>query len=211
MKTDDLITLLARDAGPAPRHAVARRLAAVPALGLAASISGAGLLQGFIAPSLWAQPGPWFKLAYALTMAAAALWWCARLARPAAPQRTPARGVALVAAAACAVGLLGWQAAPEAARLPQLIGHSAARCPWVVAGLALPALAVGLRALRGLAPTQPRRAGFAVGLLAGALGAAGYALACTELALSFIAVWYSLGMLLAGGLGAWAGPRVLRW
>ncbi|MEN9889942.1 MAG: hypothetical protein RLY78_237, partial [Pseudomonadota bacterium] len=177
MKTDDLITLLARQAGPAPRHAVARRLAPVLPLGLAASIAGAGWLQGFVPGSLWAQPGPWFKLAYALAMAAMAAWWCARLARPAAPQWAPARGVLLLGAAALAVGLLGWQAAPEAGRLPQLLGHSAARCPWAVAGLALPALGAGLWALRGLAPTHPRRAGFAVGLLAGALGAAGYALA----------------------------------
>jgi hypothetical protein len=47
--------------------------------------------------------------------------------------------------------------------------------------------------------------------LAGALGALGYALACTELSPAFIAVWYSLGIGLAGALGAALGPLVLRW
>jgi hypothetical protein len=48
-------------------------------------------------------------------------------------------------------------------------------------------------------------------LFAGALGAFGYALACDELALPFVAAWYTLGVLLTAGLGALLGPRVLRW
>jgi hypothetical protein len=77
--------------------------------------------------------------------------------------------------------------------------------------LSLPALAAALWALRGLAPTRPRAAGLAAGLLAGGLGAAGYALSCTELSPAFVAVWYSLGIALAGGLGASLGPWALRW
>jgi hypothetical protein len=75
----------------------------------------------------------------------------------------------------------------------------------------LPALAAALWALRGLAPTQARAAGLAAGLLAGGLGAFGYALACTELSPAFVAVWYSLGIGMAGALGAALGPLTLRW
>jgi hypothetical protein len=39
----------------------------------------------------------------------------------------------------------------------------------------------------------------------------GYALACPEVSLTFVAIWYSLGIALAGVLGAFLGPRVLRW
>ncbi|MEY3253450.1 MAG: hypothetical protein RL227_2423, partial [Pseudomonadota bacterium] len=78
-------------------------------------------------------------------------------------------------------------------------------------GLSLPALAAAMWALRGLAPTHPAQAGAAAGLFAGALGAFGYSLACDELALPFIAAWYTLGVLLTAGLGALLGPRVLRW
>jgi len=80
-----------------------------------------------------------------------------------------------------------------------------------VLALSLPGLAAVMWALRGLAPTQPRAAGLAAGLLAGALGAAGYALSCTELALVFVATWYSLSIVMAGALGALLGPRLLRW
>ena len=48
-------------------------------------------------------------------------------------------------------------------------------------------------------------------LFAGALGAAGYALACTETSPGFVAAWYSLGIGLTAALGAIVGPRVLRW
>jgi hypothetical protein len=80
-----------------------------------------------------------------------------------------------------------------------------------VLALSLPALVGALWALRGLAPTRPGAAGLAAGLLAGALGALGYSLACTELSPAFVAFWYSLGIGLAGALGAVLGPWVLRW
>lgn len=101
-------------------------------------------------------------------------------------------------------------AAPGAARSAWL-GHSALLCPAAVLGLGLPALAGLMWALRGLAPTRPAAAGAAAGLLAGALGALGYALACTELGLAFVALWYSLGVALSAALGALLGPRLLRW
>lgn len=77
--------------------------------------------------------------------------------------------------------------------------------------LSAPALAAVLWAMRGLAPTRPRTAGFAAGLLAGSLGALGYALYCPELSPLFVLVWYTLGILIPAGLGALLGPLLLRW
>jgi len=75
-----------------------------------------------------------------------------------------------------------------------------------------PPLAPGWwRVWRALAPTRLRLAGFAAGLLAGAIGAAGYALSCTEESTAFIAVWYSAGIVLTGLLGGALGGRLLRW
>ena len=68
-----------------------------------------------------------------------------------------------------------------------------------------------LRALRELAPTRLRLAGAAAGALAGGAGAAVYALHCPEFGAPFLAVWYVLGMALPVAVGAWLGPRVLRW
>jgi hypothetical protein len=211
MKTDELIGLLAQGAGAVPRGVVARRLGPAIVLGLAASLALAFLGLGSVPAQTFEWPAPWFKLAYAAAMAAAAAALSAGLARPLWRSAAPAWAVGAVALGAAFVGVSAWFGAPREERLVGLLGHSWALCPWFVLALSLPALAGMLWALRGLAPTRPRAAGFAAGLLAGALGAAGYALSCSELALSFVAAWYTLGMLMAGLLGAALGPRVLRW
>lgn len=211
MRTDELITLLAQGAGPAPRAPAARRLAPGAVLGVAASALLAWRVWGWIPMPFYGEPAPWFKLAYAGALALAAAWLAARLGRPLPRTAAPMRLLAAVLGVAALVGLAGWWQQAQASRVPALLGHSFAECPWNILGLSLPALGASLWALRGLAPTRPVAAGAAAGLLAGALGAVGYALACTEMALSFVAVWYTLGMLLTAGLGALLGPRVLRW
>jgi hypothetical protein len=211
MKTEDLIQLLSRGAGPAPRAVAARRLGPGAALGLLAAAGLAALVPGWVPLALFGEAGPWFKLAYAGALALAAGWLAARLGRPVPRAGPPLAAVAAVLVAALGVGLGSWWQMPAAERTAALMGHSALQCPWNVLGLSLPALAVALWALRGLAPTQPVAAGAAAGLLAGALGAMGYALACAELALPFVAAWYTLGVLMAAALGALLGPRLLRW
>lgn len=211
MKTDELIQLLARGAGPAPRAVAARRLAPGAAVGVAASAGLALLLLGWVPGELYTQIAPWFKLVYAGALALAAAWLAARLGRPLPRTDGPLLAVSAVLAAAALVGLGSWWQLPVAERMPSLMGHSWASCPWNVLGLSLPALVAALWALRGLAPTRPAAAGAAAGLFAGSLGAFGYALSCTELALPFVAAWYTLGVLLTAGLGALLGPRVLRW
>jgi hypothetical protein len=211
MKTNDLIKLLATGAGPAPRAVAARRLAPAAALGVLASAAGALVILGPIPAELFATPAPWMKLAYAGALAGAAAWLAARLGRPIARISGPVRALLLVVAAMVLLGALTLLATPGGARLATVLGHSWARCPFNVLVLSLPALAGALWALRGLAPTRPRAAGLAAGLLAGGLGAFGYALSCTELSPAFVAIWYSLGIALAGALGAALGPRILRW
>ena len=211
MKTDELIHLLAQGAGPAPRALALRRLAPGALLGLLASAALAAAWLGWVPMALYEHIGPWFKLAYAGALALAAAWLAARLGQPAAPTAGPLRAVLAVLALALLLGLGSWMPLPEAERRLALMGHSALQCPWNVLALSLPALAGALWALRGLAPTRPVAAGAAAGLCAGALGAFAYALACNELALPFVAAWYTLGMLLSAGLGALLGPRVLRW
>ena len=211
MKTIDLIEALARGAGPAPRRAAARRLLPAGLVGTAISLS---IVTAWIGQSpLDHQPAASLamKFAYAGAFAIAAAWLAARLSRPAA-RATPA-GVllAVVFAAMAAFGLLSIRELPAADRIGHLLGYSWTVCPWAVLGLSLPGLAATLWAMRGLAPTRPRTGGWAAGLLAGACGALGYAVGCTEQAASFVAIWYTLGILLTGALGALIGPRVLRW
>jgi hypothetical protein len=53
--------------------------------------------------------------------------------------------------------------------------------------------------------------GAAAGLGAGGLGAALYALHCSDDSPLFVAAWYSLAISIVAFAGASAGPRFLRW
>jgi len=211
MKTDELIVALATNAGPAPRAAVARRLAPAMLFGV---VSSAALSLAIIGPvSDMSLPGVafWIKLVYAAAFAASAAWLTGRLSRPAARSTYASFAVVGVVMTMAATGVVSLLATEPGSRWDYALGHSWTFCPWAVFGLSLPALAATLWAVRGLAPTRPRAAGLAAGLLAGTAGAAGYALACVEHSTLFIAIWYTLGIALSGALGAALGPRVLRW
>lgn len=211
MKTDVLIEMLARGAGPAPRAVVARRLVPVMVCGLIASSLLALLIIGPLPSVMFLTPAPWIKLVYALLLAGAASVLTARLARPIAHLQALRAAVASVIAAMALLGAVALGLTPQEDRLSAVLGQTWLMCPWLLMGFSLPSLAGILWAVKGLAPTQPKRAGFACGLLAGALGAAGYSLACPESSATFVAIWYTLGIGLTALLGRALGPRSLRW
>ncbi len=211
MKTHELVAMLARGAGPVQRAPAARRLLPAVAAGTVFAIVASIAALGLVPTSMLGGAALWAKLVYAAFAAAAAGWLLARLARPGASDAAAWRVLAGVAAAMAIVGALDASQMPRGQRAAELLGHSWSTCPWSVLALSVPALALTLWALRGLAPTRPQRTGFAAGLLAGAVGAFGYALTCPEQSLGFIAIWYTLGIGLAGALGALVGSRALRW
>lgn len=211
MKTDALIDMLARGAGPVPRAIAARRLSPAAAAGLLVSALIAIAWIGIIPAQMFTTSVPWTKMAYAGGLALAAGWWTARLSRPAAPVALPRRVTLLVLLAMAVVGGVSLISLPAGTRMDAVLGESWSTCPWSVLALSLPALAGSLWAVRGLAPTRPRTAGFAAGLLAGSVGAFGYSLSCPEASPAFVAIWYTLGIALTGGVGALLGSRVLRW
>jgi hypothetical protein len=211
MKTEALIDFLARGAGPAPGAVAARRLIPAAAAGVTVSVLLVMVLMGPVPAPLFATPAPWIKLSYAALLALATGWMAARLGRPVSRLGGPVLATLVIAVTMAALGLVAWLATPAQARPAAVLGHSWFACPWNVLGLSLPALVAALWALRGLAPTRPRRAGLAAGLFAGALGAAGYALGCREESTVFVALWYSAGIAASGLIGALIGPRVLRW
>lgn len=88
---------------------------------------------------------------------------------------------------------------------------SVARCVGTIVLASLPPLAITLVILRQAIPTRPALAGALCGLLAGALGALGYTVACVNDGAGFVAVWYSLAVLLIAALGSALGRRFLRW
>ena len=213
MKTDDLVAMLAASAAPVEPRATARRYATAMGWGAFGSLLIMALLLG-VRPDLRQAallPMFWIKLAFTLCLVAAALAASTRLSRP---------GVRLggVPFALAVPVLMVWMmaawillgAAPDE-RAALVLGHTWKLCPIYVAIVSVPSFIAAMWAMRGLAPTRLALAGAAAGLLAGAIGAALYALHCDEMQAPFLAVWYVLGMLIPATAGALLGPRLLRW
>lgn len=213
MKTDDLISMLAKGATAVEPHVVQRRY--VPALGWGAfgtlllMAVWLGVRRDIAAAAL--LPMFWIKLAFPAALLAGALAATLRLSRPG----MRLAGVRLVVGAPvlamwllAAVVLLG--AAPET-RNDLIFGVSWSVCPIYIATLSVPAFVAVLWAMKGLAPTRPALAGAALGLLAGTIGALAYSLHCPEMTAPFIGTWYLLGMLIPAVAGGVLGPWLLRW
>ena len=213
MKTDELISVLARNADAVEPHALQRRYAF--ALGWGAF--GTTLLMAItlgVRPDLMEAtrlPMFWVKLAYPAALLAGALVAVLRLSRPGANLgRVPAAIAAPVLALWLLAAVVLLSAAPGE-RDELVFGESAATCPFTIALLSVPLFGAVLWAMRGLAPTRLALAGAAAGLLSGAGGALVYALFCTEMAAPFIGIWYLLGMLIPAAVGAMLGRQLLRW
>lgn len=213
MKTDELIAMLASDAGAVAPRVWRRRYALALGFGVLGAVLLMVMLLG-VRPDIADAvrlPMFWVKLAFPAALAAVTLLAAVRLSRP---------GVALgrlgsvLAAPVLAIwvlagfSLLG--AVPED-RGMLIWGETWSACLVNVPLLSVPAFVGLLWVMKTLAPVRPAQAGAAAGLLAGALSAAVYALHCPELAAPFIGIWYTLGMLIPAALGALIGARLLRW
>jgi hypothetical protein len=211
MKTGSLIGMLAQGAGPAPSPAIAQRLCLALAVGLVASCALALLTIEPLSAATFATPAPWIKLTYAISLGLTAALLTGQLARPIARLSSQIVAVAAVFLAMVSVAGLSFLQIPPGLHTAALLGQTWWMCLWLLLGFSLPALAATLWAERGLAPTRLRAAGFACGLLAGAVDATGYSLARPESSAAFVAIWYSLGIAMTALLGTALGPRLLRW
>jgi hypothetical protein len=95
--------------------------------------------------------------------------------------------------------------------MPLIMGSSILRALTYIPVLSLPVLLGALLALRRLAPRSPTIAGFAAGIMAGGTGAWVYTFACDETGMMFLALWYTLGIVIVGALGAVLGRFLLHW
>jgi hypothetical protein len=213
MKTDDLIATLALDATPTPPGAA--RLWLLGALG-----AGFVVALGAVLMTLGPRPdlglalatGPfWMKWGLTIGTLAIALSLTLILARPEGKPGSLIWVAALPIALIALVGVaeLAGTAADE--RMSSWLGVSALQCPIRIAAFAFPVWMALVWAMRRMAPTRLRLAGFVVGLAAGAAGATAYAVYCSEDSMSFVATWYVLGMLIPAAITALLGPRLLRW
>lgn len=213
MKTEDLISALAADVPPVPRHSLSRRLIAGLVSGGLLTLAAVGLGLGFRADLWLAMHGGmfWVKWLYTGSLALCATLATLRLARPDAGVAgwlwvacLPVLGLMLISVQELA-------SVPSSQWLAMWLGMSWKVCSTNVFLLSLPIFGGLLWSFRRLAPTRLRLAGATAGLTAGAWGATLYCLHCPESAAIFVLTWYTLGMAAAAAGGALLGPRLLRW
>jgi len=213
MKTDELIAMLASDAGAVASRVWRQRYA----LALGAGVVGASLLMVLllgVRPDIADAvrlPMFWVKLAFPALLAAVTLMAAVRLSRPGMTLGHLGSALAAPVLAIWLLAGLSLLAAPVEDRGMLVWGETWTACLVNIPMLSVPAFIGLLWAMKTLAPVRPALAGAAAGLLAGAISAAVYALHCPELAAPFIGIWYTLGMLIPAALGALIGVRLLRW
>jgi len=210
-ETDRLIRHLAREAGTQrDRGAFSfdRMLFLVAALSLIVAVALTFLLFGIRADLLATMRSAPFQHKVACTLALACGGFL--LVRDAARPGGTGRSLLVLLPG---VVLLAFGGATDASGLSVMgqSGISVPICVGAIIVLSLPALAMTIGALRMGASTRPTVAGATAGLLAGALGAAAYTVACRNDGGLFVAIWYSAAILIVATLGAAIGRRALAW
>ncbi len=213
MKTDDLITMLATGNVAVEGPPATQRYAT--AIGWGAL--GAGLLmllllqirhdlaQAIMLPMFWV------KIGFVASLAAAGLFAALRLSRPGAKIDWVPLALGLPVLGIWGVAAFALIEAEPLERSKLFFGETWKTCPLLIALLSVPVFAAVMRTMKNLAPTRLRLAGFAAGLLSGAVAAVVYCLHCPEMGAPFIGFWYLLGTLIPAGVGALLGDKVLRW
>ncbi len=213
MKTDDLISELARHVTPVSRHALQKRLASAGAAGFLASAAGLAYWLG-ARPDLAQAAGtaPFlFKSIYTAALAVLSIFVALALLRPGVSGAKRAIWLAAPIAAATLFAGIELAASPASSWPALILGQSITACLARIAILALPLLVALFWAARAFAPTNLKAAGGAIGLAAGGLAAMLYSFHCVESAACFIALWYTAAIALVGIAGMLLGPRLLRW
>lgn len=211
MKTNDLIAALSADVAVVP--AFNRILAGAIGIACAAAIAGFTLTLGPRA-DLVAAAGTWrflFKLTVMLVLVATALPVLWRTGRPDADLgRWGVLPVTAPLLLAAGVGLEFLLRAP-ADWSTIAVGSNALLCLTAIPLLSIAPLVALLLALKRSAPARPGKAGACAGLVAAGVAATLYALHCFDDSPIFVAIWYSLGIIVVTLVAALVGLRFLRW
>lgn len=211
--SDDLIDRLSADLKP-----VSRRLPAIwlGAAGLVGIVIAAAIMIPWIGmrpdmAQVHLNPVFWAKFGYTVAFLAIGIWAAIRLSRPGGSIRAPliAAGTLIAVTGVAGIAQIVMLGPDSMRRL--VMGVTALVCPFYVVALSVPAFVGILAVMRLLAPTNLVAGGFAAGLMAGAVGCWVYAFHCGEGGLPFVAIWYSLGILIPGVFGALVGRFALRW
>ena len=213
MTTNDLIARLTSELRPISPTAALQRVCVGLCAGFAVSTVLMLLWLG-LRPDLMTATGTipfWLKLAYTLALALAGASAVKRIAYPLGSVRL---NIVLFIATVVTIWVLSITQllmTPVDQHYAMIAGHTMNVCTFYIAMLSLPLLAGNLWILHGLAPTRQTMAGSIAGLAAGALASLIYSFHCDESAMPFVAIWYTLGVLIPGFVGAFVGRLLLRW
>lgn len=213
MKTDDLINALAADA-KSVEPPIARTLAAAVAAGAAVSLAfflfTFGLRPDF-SEAASTSIRFMFKFVLTLSVAVPAFLLVRGLSRPDFDAQRQLWWLALAPVLLLAGIVFELMMLPAGEWQARMMGHNSFYCVEVIPLLSLAPFAAVLYALKSGAPSNPVVAGAVGGLLSAGIAATLYASHCTDDSPLFVALWYTIGFILMGLLGAVAGARLLRW
>lgn len=211
MKTDELIAVLARNEGEAPRKRHGVRLAWVLVggfmIGLALLLSSYGLRYniGVKLPLVLAKTA--FSSVFAVLGVAAVI----ALVRPGAKTQARILAGAGVIVASVAIGLISLFGEAPDQRFHALTYGVFPLCLVLIPVFGAPTAALLAWFARDLAPTRLAMTGAAIGAAAGGVGAMVYAMYCPLDGFAFVSVWYAVAIALSSAFGALFGARLLRW
>lgn len=211
MKTDQLISALARDAGAEQRGLVERRIMLAAGIGLAIAILLVPLLFGFRGDFGVSLPVVLLKAGFALTAAAAAAPLLFELARPNTRIRHVLAPAAIFAVASVAIAGASFVLTPPEMRMHAWLGAGVPECLYRIPLLAVPIAVALILAVRGLGATRLTLAGAAIGAVSGALAAIAYASCCPMDSALYVASWYLGAILFCAAIGAIAARHALKW
>lgn len=214
MKTEDLVANLSLDASPGKRWSPVMLLALAVGAGLAIALLFSFLLlptRNDLMTALMSDHVVMLKIVFAVSVIVITVPIVRELTLPGRSigafvfvTLLPFLIITILAAfELSALSLTEWHHV--------IVGSSWIACLWKVPLLALPSFILLSLSVRQLAPTNLRLTGAFIGLLAGGIGAAGYALHCHDDSVSFVAIAYSLAITEMTLFGALLGPRILKW
>lgn len=212
-KTDDMIDSLVKNLRPVRKGALRRLLllALIPGL----MVSTALVLMGHgLRPDLEAAlsvPAFWVKAAYPLLLTVVSIGALISVARPGGRPVGAVLPLAIIYGLLVVLGVVQLGAASPGQYRSLIMGISYWACPLIILVVGAPVMTASFWFLRRSAPTNPRLAGLVAGMTAGSLGAVVYSWGCIENGLAFVALWYTLGIVLCAGVGALLGRPLLRW
>ncbi len=213
-KMDEFMDGLARDLRPVRKGALGRLLVLALLPGLALSAAFILLGHGFrpdISTAI-SLPVFWVKSAYPLFLSIVGVIALMKVARPGGRPVGAAFPALIIYGLVFAIGVIQLNAASSPEEHRRLImGISYWICPLIILTTGAPLIAATFWFLRRGAPTHPRLAGLIAGMTGGSIGAWVYSWGCIENGLTFVALWYTLGILLCGLVGGLLGRRLLRW